>query len=141
MKKILGIIVLTSLPMLCMADIVVVTHPDNSIDKLDKKSLIDIYMGRAKTFGNSVLAHPIDQNQESAMRAVFYQEITGKRLAQVNAYWARLKFTGRHQPPLDDFESDDQILSYVEITPGAIAYIDSANLNDKVKVVHTIKVK
>lgn len=139
MKKLILAALIFTHSLACMADIAVVTHKGSSIESLDKKSLIDIYMGRAKTFHNGIFARPVDQRQASPMRQEFYEEITGKRLAQVNAYWARLKFTGRHQPPIDSFETDAEILQYVEDTPGAIAYIDASNAVDNINVVYIIK--
>ena len=53
---------------------------------------------------------------------------------EISAYWARLKFSGRTQPPeqIDDAES---VLRRVAAERGAIGYIDAARVDKRVRVV------
>ena len=60
--------------------------------------------------------------------------MVGKSLSQVNAYWARLLFTGRASPPRS-LPSPAAILQSVRENKDAIAYIDSRDLDQSVKVV------
>lgn len=112
---------------LAQADIAIIVHAENELDSLDKKELLDIYMGRSKSFDNKLRADPIDQPLESKLRESFYTRLTGKSLAQVNSYWAKLKFTGRHQPPRDDFESLSEVMQEVQDNPSAIAYVPAGS--------------
>lgn len=116
------------------AEIVVIVNPNNNINQLEKNEVTDLFMGRFIDFANGEAALPIDYPGPSEIRQKFYRTLTGKTVSQINAYWARLIFTGRASPPrvLEDAPS---ILKLVEKNPNAIAYIDSQYLNDSVKVV------
>ena len=135
MLRVIALILFLS-AQLARADIAIVVHEDNELPSLSKKELLDIFMGRSKSFENKLRADPIDQPLTSQLREQFYTRLTGKSLAQVNAYWAKLKFTGRHQPPRDGFESVNEVLNEVGSNPNAIAYVPAGSeLVDGVKIV------
>ena len=99
--------------------------------------MIDLYMGRYVIFPNGVMALPIDQPVDSEIREEFYKKLTGKSVPQVNAYWAKLIFTGRASPPrvMPDIEA---ILRVVRENKDAIAYVLREQIDDTVKVVYSI---
>lgn len=117
-----------------MAEVVVVVHPDNPIDQLTREQVIDIYMGRYTHFPDGRTAQPIDQAADSSIRADYYQKLFNKSVAQVNAFWARLLFSGRATPPkeLPDVQSVNNAVAHNKAT---IAYIDSKDISVKSKVV------
>ncbi|MBN1625978.1 MAG: hypothetical protein JW944_05590 [Deltaproteobacteria bacterium] len=104
---------------------------------MEKNEVIDLYMGRYIIFPNGVSALPIDQPVDSEIRDKFYKLLTGKTVAQVNAYWARLIFTGRATPPrvIPDVEST---LRVVRENKDAIAYLNRKDVDDTVKVVFSL---
>jgi hypothetical protein len=55
-------------------------------------------------------------------------------LPQVNAYWARLSFTGRVLP-LAVRETDEQVLAVVRAERDAVGYIGTAPADPAVRVV------
>ncbi len=121
------------------ADLVVIVHPDNPIGQLERHQLIDIYMGRTLNFPDGGLALPIDQQPQAPARAEFYRRLVDKTPAQVNAYWARLLFTGQATPPRV-LPSVAAILQAVRENRAAIAYLelgpsDEQYLDHPVKVV------
>ncbi|MCG8673347.1 MAG: hypothetical protein MI867_28415 [Pseudomonadales bacterium] len=121
------------LPLVSPAEIVVIVNKDNEALSLTKRQLVDLYMGRDVYFPNGNLAMRIDHSPDSDTRSHFYQKLVGKTVPEVNAYWARLLFTGRASPPhvIDDVK---QILQMVSTNPNAIAYIDKGELDDRVSV-------
>ena len=121
-----------------LAELVVIVHPDNPVSSLTRNQLVDIYMGRDMNFPNGRQTLPIDLDPDSPYRAVFYQALVGKTVNQVNAYWARLLFTGRATPPRV-LSGAENVLKVVSENKDAIAYIDTEHLNDEVKVVYKIK--
>jgi ABC-type phosphate transport system substrate-binding protein len=136
MKQLFVLTIFLAVMHFASADIAIVVNETNEIDDLSKKALLDIYMGRAKSFENKLRTDPIDQPLESQIRDDFYTRLTGKSLAQVNAYWAKLKFTGRHQPPRDEYATLDEILEEVASNPNAIAYVPADSVDSAaVKVV------
>lgn len=121
------------------ADIYVIVNKDNSIESLEQKQVIDIFMGKASQFENGLSAYTIDQPSNSKIKEAFYKRLTGKPIAYVNAYWARLFYTGRKTPPADHFKSSDEIITEVRNNKNAIAYIESATKPENVKVVLTLE--
>lgn len=116
------------------SEILVIVHPDNPADRLTRDQVVDLYMGRRADFPDGLPARPIDLDAGSPLRASYYQRLVGKTVAQVNAYWARLLFTGRMTPP-PSLPDSERVIAAVQKNPGAIGYIDSRNLDDRVKVV------
>jgi ABC-type phosphate transport system substrate-binding protein len=116
------------------ADIVVVVHPQSELKNLTKQQVIDIYMGRLQISADGGKIVPYDQPQDSEIRAAFYQNLTGKPVASVNAYWARLLFTGRASPPRQPSDSMS-IVDIVAESLYAIGYIDEKDLDGRVSIV------
>ena len=87
--------------------IVVVTNRNNDVQLIDKKGLIDLFMGKYSAFPNGKEATPIDVESETELKSQFYQSLVGLPLARVNAYWSRLKFSGRVKPPAIEQTIDD----------------------------------
>jgi ABC-type phosphate transport system substrate-binding protein len=121
-----------------LAETVVIVNPGNPVASLSRDQVVDIYMGRQLSFPNGNTALPIDLPPDSALRSGFYQGLVGKSIAQINAYWARLLFTGRASPPriLGGLPA---VLKSVRENRDAIAYVGSENLDGRVKVVFRLK--
>jgi ABC-type phosphate transport system substrate-binding protein len=121
------------------AGILVIVHRDNPVSQLQREQVVDIFMGRRMTFpqgGDVVL--PLDQAPDSAVRSTFYRALVGKSVAQVNAYWARLLFTGRATPPRV-LPTPAAILKAVRENPDAIGYIESDHVPTDVKAVFSLE--
>jgi hypothetical protein len=83
-------------------------------------------------FPNGELAVPIDLRDGSPERDQFYAKITGKTPAQVKAYWSKIIFTGRGQPP-KAVPTDLDVKKFVAANDTAIGYIDAALLDNSVR--------
>ncbi|MFZ6747703.1 hypothetical protein [Undibacterium sp. Ren11W] len=116
------------------ADLVVVTHPSNGIEKMSKDEVINIYMGRYRKLANGETAIPLDLKQPPGEKAQFYSILVGKELAEINSYWARLMFSGQGSPPRQA-ENVDEAIEFVKNNKGALAYIDRKKVDKRVKVI------
>ncbi len=116
------------------ADILVITNPNSPVAALTREQVVDIYMGRNSTFPNGRPAIAFDLKGDQPTRAAFYQQLVGKSVAQVNAYWARLLFTGSATPPMA-LKDGATMLHMVQENRDAIGYIDSAETTGKLNVV------
>jgi ABC-type phosphate transport system substrate-binding protein len=114
------------------ADVVAVVSAKSAVPALTSNQLADIFLGRVSRFPNGLLAVPIDLRDGSPERDRFYAKITGKTPAQVKAYWSKIIFTGRGQPP-KAVASDLDVKKFVAANVGAIGYIDAALLDDSVR--------
>jgi ABC-type phosphate transport system substrate-binding protein len=119
-----------------VADIVVVVSPKSPITALSKSQMTDIFLGRATRFPNGLLAVPIDQVEGSAAREEFYTRFVGKSAAQMKAYWSKIIFTGRGQPPTEVSDSAAVKKRILE-NQAAIGYIDKNMADASVRVLLT----
>jgi len=117
------------------AEPVVITNTKNTISALSKEDVIGLFMGRYSSFPNNQSAIPLDHQPNSALRNEFYILLTNKTASQINAYWARLIFSGRATPPGAPGDKE-VILSAVRKNIKAISYIDNKDVDDTVKVVY-----
>ena len=68
------------------------------------------------------------------MRDDFYNKVTGKSAAQMKAYWSKIIFTGKGQPP-KEVADNAAVKKLVADSPSAIGYIDKSALDSSVKAV------
>jgi ABC-type phosphate transport system substrate-binding protein len=116
------------------ADVVAVVSAKNLIATLDKSQLADIFLGKTNRFPNGVQAVPIDQAEGSAVRDEFYGKVVGKTASQIKAYWSKIIFTGRGQPP-PSVSNDIEMKKRISENPIAIGYIDRSLVDNSVRVV------
>ena len=105
------------------ADLVVVVNVRSGVSSLTREEVVNIFMGRHRQYPNGGRAVPVDGPADSPERIQFYRLLINKEPQEVNAYWARLVFTGRTQPPLEQF-STKAVIERLETDPRAIAYVD-----------------
>jgi ABC-type phosphate transport system substrate-binding protein len=125
------------LPVKVLADIVVIVNPNSGIADLTRHQIIDIYMGRSPGIKGQRF-QPFDHPLNSVLRTEFYYKITGKPVSVINAYWARLLFTGRASPPRL-VENNEAMLEIVREDPSAIGYLEQKYLNEHVTVVYVLE--
>jgi ABC-type phosphate transport system substrate-binding protein len=132
-KYLLLLVALWSLTGVAQPRIAVIIHPDSGLNDVSRKQVVDIYMGRLLSLPNNCIPLPLDQPGGSPLRERFYEALTERPLAQINAYWARLMFSGRATPPrmLPDTSS---VLQAVSQNRDAIGYVEDDKLSPTVKV-------
>jgi ABC-type phosphate transport system substrate-binding protein len=116
------------------ADVVAVVSAKSPITALSKSQVTDIFLGRVSSFPDGVQAVPIDQAEGSSTRVEFYAKVIGKTAAQIKAYWSKIIFTGRGQPP-PTVSSSAEVKALLVENPAAIGYIDASMVDDSVRVV------
>lgn len=130
-------------PLNARADVVVIVHPENPVRSMTPRQVSDLYLGRTRGFGtgdykgtlwSAVYEHPVN----SPLRETFFHSLNGMPIHQINAYWARLRFSGEVLPPMVLADSNS-VLEAVSHNRNAIGYIDSAAVSDSVRVVLRLK--
>lgn len=122
------------LPQFAMADIVLVANPKAGIGWLTRDDVVNIYLGRYRRLESGLAAEPIDLSGEPEIKAMFYRKLVDKSLAEINAYWSRLVFSGQTQPP-QLVVTADEALRRVAARPGALAYVERSKVDKRVRVV------
>lgn len=120
------------------AELAVVVAADSEIESLSREQVINIFMGRYRRLPSGREATPYDLPGDDAAKAAFYAALLGKNLSEVNAYWARLVFSGRTAPPVQTADAAD-MLRRVAGAPEAVGYLPRAAVNGKVRVVYALK--
>ena len=116
------------------ADVVAVVSSKSPITTLSKNQVMNIFLGKTTRFPDGSSAVPIDQTEGSAARDEFYTRIADMSAAQVKAFWSKIIFTGRGQPPktvANGVEAKKVLLG----NPNAIGYIDQSLVDSSVRVV------
>jgi ABC-type phosphate transport system substrate-binding protein len=111
-----------------------VVSSKSPITTLSKSQVADIFLGRRTRFPDASSAVPIDQTEGSAARDEFYTRIADMSPAQVKAFWSKIIFTGRGQPPRT-VASDTEAKKALVANPNAIGYIDQSLVDSSVRVV------
>jgi ABC-type phosphate transport system substrate-binding protein len=116
-------------------DVVVISNSKNQTQALDSSQIQDIYMGRKHAFPDGKMALPIDQ---ALLRSGFYEKLTTRPIAQINAYWARIMFSGQASPPMI-LPDDQAVIKVVTENAGAMGYINKSSLSKNVHVLLILK--
>ena len=118
-----------------MAEISVIVNPDNgaavSADEVKR-----IFLGKSKKFSDGSQAVPINLNASNAVRSTFDDAALGKTTNQTKAYWSKLVFSGKGNPP-KEVDSEAEVIDLISKNPSLIGYVDSSKVTGAVKVVAT----
>ena len=104
------------------AEVAVIVHSSNKV-KLLKNDIRNIYLGKVKTFPNGIECIPLFFSGESPVNQEFYKKVMNKSVNQLRAYWAKLVFTGRGNPP-QAITNTMSMLTMVANNPNAIGIVD-----------------
>jgi ABC-type phosphate transport system substrate-binding protein len=115
------------------AEVVVVVSSKSAITALSKSQVADIFLGKVSSFPDGILAVPIDQADGSVERNEFYARVADRSPAQITAYWSKIVFTGRGEPPRE-VSNDIEMKKRIVANPSAIGYIDDKLVDGSVRV-------
>lgn len=132
--KILLLLCVTLLAPIVSADLVLVANSESGIERLTQSEVVNIYLGRYRRLPTGKTATPIDLSENTESKATFYRQLVDKNLAEINAYWSRLVFSGKTRPP-QQVETVDEALEFLANNLNALAYIDRTAVNSKVTIV------
>lgn len=133
------LIVLLSLAGKAVAgEMAVIVAAGSGVESLSREQVVNIFMGRYRRLPSDAIAQPYDLAADDEGKAAFYAGLIGKNLSEVNAYWARLVFSGSTSPP-QTVSDPATMLRVVATTPGAVGYVQRSAVNARVRVVFVVK--
>jgi len=115
------------------ADVVAVVSAKNPVAALSKSQVVAIFLGKSTRFPDGAPAMPIDRTEGVPARDEFYSTFAGKSAAQIKAYWSKIIFTGRGQPPRTAAD-EAEVRKLLAADPQAIAYLERSSVDASVKV-------
>lgn len=114
------------------ADFVVVVSARNPLSALRADQVAAIFLGQSGRFPGGAEAVALDLPLGSPLRNDFYVTVADRTPALMKAYWTKMVFTGRGQPPRELVNSV-AARKLVADNPAMIAYIDKSALDASVK--------
>jgi len=121
-----------------VADIAVIVNSASGISSLSASKAKKIFLGKTKKLPNGKTAQPVEQAEDSTVRAAFNDKVLGKSDSQYKAYWSKIIFSGKGSPP-QSATDDAAVKAFVASHVNAIGYIDSGAADTSVTVVLTVK--
>jgi ABC-type phosphate transport system substrate-binding protein len=105
------------------ADFKVISHPGVKGTKVPRELLTEIFLRKTLRWGDGTAIEPVDRSLTSALRVSFSKKILGRSPAEVQIYWSKAMRDGTRPPAVKG--SDDEVITFVSGTPGAIGYVAS----------------
>ena len=120
------------------SELVVIVSAKSPVATLRADQVADIFLGQLATFPDGAQAVALDQQVGSPQRDEFYAKVAAKSPPLLKAYWSKMIFTGRGQPPKEAGTSA-AVRKMVADNPALIGYIDKAALDPSVKPVLVVR--
>lgn len=131
LSKLLAVASLVASPW-ALAETAIVVNPANQ-DAISLEVAERIFTGKTKTFPSGSTATPFNQPEASPLREAFETHVLKKNASQMKAYWSKLIFTGKGNPPA---ELDAAVVkAKVASDASAIGYIDASEVDASVREV------
>ena len=112
----------------------VIVHPSVAGARFPRATLAQIYLGKARTWGDGTAIVPVDLSTVSPVRHAFSNTVLGASVDAVKQQWMRNVSAG-HLPPAVK-GSDAAVIAFVASSRGAVGYVsESAELPATVRVV------
>jgi ABC-type phosphate transport system substrate-binding protein len=104
------------------AGYVVVVNEANPLAHLSRAELSKLFLRRATAWPGGTSARPCDLSGTSATRKTFSQDVHGKPVWVITAFWQQEIASGRGVPPAV-CASEQAALEAVRDDPGGVAYV------------------
>ncbi|MBA1185823.1 phosphate ABC transporter substrate-binding protein [Stutzerimonas nitrititolerans] len=126
----LGGLALLGVAVLAQAEVSVIVNP-GATKAPSQSEVANIFLGKDKSMKG------VDLKDWTPTKESFYSAVTNKSESQLKSYWSGLIFTGKGQP-MASVADDAAVVAKVAAEADAIGYVDSAAVNDSVKVLFTL---
>ncbi|GMQ49439.1 hypothetical protein VB10N_44380 [Vibrio sp. 10N] len=134
-------IVIASLyaPKVSAAESYAIFSMNASFNELSRSKARMLYRGKTKSLQGKRIELS-DWPESSTERAEFYQSLLGKDVAQMNAYWASLSFSGKARPPKEiDAANIDAMIEWLSQKPERVGYAPLSMLPDGANVLYVVE--
>ncbi len=116
------------------AELYIVVSDRSELESITKEQVAGLYLGRSRGKLSRRITI-LERNGE--VRESFYEKISDLSLSQVNAHWAKLKFSGRVRAPLV-MKSEEELIARLLRDKSALGYVRNKPSHSKLKVILTI---
>ncbi|MCU0427639.1 MAG: substrate-binding domain-containing protein [Candidatus Kapabacteria bacterium] len=117
---------LLAMPLSLSAQVVVIVNKANTISSISTADLKNIFTGDMTKFASGTNITIVTYKSDTESRKKFYAAL-GKKYTECQAAILKRMMNDGLKPPAA-FESDDDVAAYVAKTPGAIGFVNVANV-------------
>jgi len=114
------------------AEIVVIVHPSNQ-QAISDTEVKNLFTGRQKSFADGSPAIVLNLVSGNETQTAFNTKVLGRSDAQLKAYWSKVMFTGKGNPPKE--VDPAEMLKLVAENPSTVGVIDSSQVTSAVRTV------
>ncbi|MFC0170199.1 hypothetical protein ACFFKC_19180 [Pseudoduganella danionis] len=122
--RLLAAIALAAAAPLALAGVVVIGN--GNLPRLDDAQVQKIYSGKVVEVAGVTVA-AVNLRSGNTVRAHFLQTYLNQDEEKYTAYWTVRRYIGKGTPPRE-LASGAEVVSFVQSTPGAIGYVEDADL-------------
>ncbi len=130
-RKLIPLAILLAFSSACAGEIVVIGN--SNVPKMDAATVQKIYTGKFITVAG-VNVTPVGLKPGMAVRNRFLQDFLNQDEEKYTGYWTVRRYIGKGAPPAE-LASAAEVISHVMATPGAVGYVDEAELKPGVNVI------
>ncbi|MGD8589948.1 MAG: hypothetical protein PVG22_14075 [Chromatiales bacterium] len=127
---------LLSDPLWAQDEIAIIVAIDSTEVNIDHKKLREIYLKKILLASDGSDLIPVNLPPQHPLRLSLSETLFNKSAQQLQDYWNQRYFHGITPPYV--LHSQEAVLQFVAKTPGAIGYIASCRLDDRVKRVFSL---
>ncbi len=127
--------------MLCVSiiqaeELAVVTSAQLNLPKLDAPTIERLFLLKTNHLGT--IRIKVVELKHETIKSHFYAQISGKSLTQLRAYWTKLIFTGKAQPP-KQLEDIDALRAMLKTGQNIVTYLPLEQVDASMQVLYTLK--
>lgn len=111
----------------------IVVIGNSNVPKMDSVTIQKIYTGKVISV-SGISITPVGVKSGTTARNLFLQGFLNQDEEKYTAYWTVRRYIGKGAPPAE-LSSDAEVINYVQSTPGAVGYIDEADLKPGMNVI------
>jgi len=111
----------------------IVVIGNSNVPKMDAVTIQKVFTGKFISV-SGINVTPVGVKPGSAARNRFLQEFLNQDEEKYTAYWTVRRYIGKGAPPAE-LSSAADVINYVQSTPGAVGYIDEAELKQGMNVI------
>jgi ABC-type phosphate transport system substrate-binding protein len=123
-----------ALPGRAASDVIVIVSVQSQVTTMTPDQVAALFLGKIAALPDGTKLAPLNQLEGAPIRDEFYSRVVGKTPSQVKAFWSKMIFSGKGQPPAE-LNDDTAVRKNVAAHPGTVGYIDRANLDATVRAV------
>ena len=116
----------------------VIIQPGSEMDLIPLETLKLVYLRKLMLDSNGIRWVPLNLPASHELRQAFSLALFKKRPDELESYWNEQYFQGVTPPQV--LASEEAVLRFVAMTPGAIGYVHQRNIDDRVKVLKVISI-